>query len=359
MVVSHAAMPREVHETTITFAAHHSQENRSMPSLSRAIVALIPACLGVALVAAPAWAQTFPVPGKPLRIVVPFPPGGQTDVIARLIAPRLTEALGGTPVVVDNKAGANTMLGAQEVARAAPDGHTLLFTNPAAHTQLPHLVSKIAYDAVKDFTPVAQFVSTTVVLVGNPSVPATNLSQLLGFARANPGKLNYASFAAGSSSHLYAEILKQQANVDIQHIPYKGTADAMRDLLGGQVQLMFDGIATATVNIRAGKVRPFGIAGRERSQALPEVPTFNEQGISGIDVSSFIGFFAPGNQPREITARLNQELVKVLRIPEVAEVIRRGGNEPVVGSAEDFAREVQNQYETWGRVIKRIGLKLD
>jgi tripartite-type tricarboxylate transporter receptor subunit TctC len=316
--------------------------------------------IAAALVAAaPALAQNFPVPGKPIRIVVPFPPGGQTDVYARLVGPRLTEALGGTPVVVENKPGANTALGAADVARSAPDGHSILFTNPAALTQLPHLVSKLQYDPVKDFTPVAQFVTTTVVLVANPSVPANTVGELIAYAKANPAKLNYASFAMGSSSHLYAEMLKLQAGVDIVHVPYKGTADAMRDLLGGQVQLMFDGLATATANTRAGKVKALGIADKKRNPALPDVPTFTEQGIAGVDVGSWIGFFGPGGLPREVTARLNGELVKIARVPEVSEVIRKGGNEPAGGTPEEFAREVQSQSETWGRVIRQIGIRLD
>ncbi len=317
------------------------------------------AALAFVLAAAgPVAAQTFPIPGKPVRIVIPFPPGGQTDVLARIVAPRLGEALG-VPVVVENKPGANTMLGAQEVARAAPDGHTLLFTNPASLTQLPHLVSKLAYDPAKDFTPIIQFVRTTVVLVASPAVPASNVQELIAYAKANPGKLNYASFATGSSSHLYAEMLKMQAGIDLLHVPYKGTADAMRDLFGGQVQLMFDGVATAVANTKAGKVKALGIAGVERNPALPDVPTITEQGIAGIDIVSWIGFFGPGGMAPATVARLNAELAKILNVPEVNDLVRKGGNEPAGGSPQDFARSVQDQYDRWGRVIKHVGIKLE
>lgn len=321
------------------------------------LVALMAACGAIAV--APLAAQTFPVAGKPIRIVVPFPPGGQTDVYARVVAQHLGESLGGTSVIVENKAGANTLLGAGDIARAAPDGHSLILINPPALTQLPHLLSKMPFDPVKDFTPVMQFVRTTVVLVAHPSVPVSSVRDLIAHARANPGKINYASWAAGSSSHLYAEMLKLNSGIDLTHIPYKGTADAMRDLLGGQVQVMFDGMATATANSRAGKVKALAIADRQRSPALPDVPTFIEQGVQGIDMTSWIGFFGPGGMPAPVTARLNAELQKVLAIPKVAELIRSGGNEPAGGSPEEFARAVADQSDRWGKVIRHIGLKLD
>ena len=319
------------------------------------------AVLAAAAAVAPlqADAQAFPVPGKPIRIVVPFPPGGQTDVYARLVAQRLAEPLGGVSVVVENKPGGNTTLGAADVARAPADGHALLFINPAAMTQLPHLVSKMPFDPMKDFTPVIQFVRTTVVLVAHPSVPVSSVRDLVAYAKANPGKLNYASWAQGSSSHLYAEMLKLQAGIDLLHVPYKGTTDAMRDLLGGQVQLMFDGLATATANTRANRVKALGIADTQRSGALQEVPTFAEQGVNGIDIASWIGFFGPAGMPAATTARLNAELLRVLRQPDVTELIRKGGNEPAGGTPEEFARAVREQSDTWGKVIRHIGLKLD
>ena len=305
-----------------------------------------------------ALAQGFPTPGKTIRIIVPFPPGGQTDIHARLVAPRLAESLG-VPVVVENKPGASTALGAQEVARAAADGHTLLYANPTAHTQLPHLVGKLAYDPFADFTPIVRFVRAATVLVAAPGLPAANVRELVAYARANPGKLNYASVSPGSSSHLNAEMLKQQAGIDILHVPYKGSADATRDLFGGQVQLMFDGLATAVTNVRAGRVKALGLADTQRNPALPDVPTFTEQGVPGIDIYGWIGFFGPGSLPRETTARLNAELNRILAQPEVREALRRGGNDPDGGSADDFARTVRDQHDRWGAVIRKLGLRLE
>ena len=312
----------------------------------------------VAMLSSPSQAQTFPIAGKPVRIIVPFPPGGQTDIHARLVAPRLSEALG-VPVVLENKPGASTALGAQEVARALPDGHTLLYANPTAHTQLPHLVSKLNYDPFNDFTPLLRFVRAATVLIAAPGLPVNNVRELVAHAKANPGKLNYASVSPGSSSHLNAEMLKQQADIELLHVPYKGSADATRDLFGGQVQLMFDGPATAVVNVKAGRVKALGVADTRRNAALPEVPTFAEQGVAGIDIFGWIGFFGPGNLPADTTTRLNAELNRILALPEIQDVLKKGGNDPDGGSAADFARTVRDQHERWGRVIRSLGLKLD
>ncbi|MBL8386587.1 MAG: tripartite tricarboxylate transporter substrate binding protein [Burkholderiales bacterium] len=322
-------------------------------------LAVIALCSAAALAAsAAASAQGFPQPGRAVRIIVPFPPGGQTDIHARLVAPRLADALG-VPVVVENKPGASTALGATEVARAAADGHTLLYANPTAHTQLPHLTGKLAYDPFRDFTPIVSFVRAATVLVATPAVPAANVRELVAHAKANPGKLNYASVSPGSSSHLNAEMLKMQAGIDILHVPYKGSADAIRDLFGGQVQLMFDGLATAVANVRAGRVKALGVADTRRNPALPDVPTFTEQGVAGIDIFGWIGFFGPGGLPRETTARLNADLNRILALPEIRDAVLKGGNDPDGGSAEDFARTVRDQHERWGRVIRSLGLKLD
>lgn len=303
-------------------------------------------------------AHGFPLAGKPIRIIVPFPPGGQTDIHARMVAPRLAEALG-VAVVVENKPGASTALGAAEVARAAADGHTLLYANPTAHTQLPHLVSKLPYDPFTDFTPILRFVRAATVLVAAPGLPVANVRELVAYARANPGKLNYASVSPGSSSHLNAEMLKMQAGIDLLHVPYKGSADATRDLFGGQVQLMFDGLATAVTNVKAGRVKALAVADTRRNAAMPEVPTFSEQGVAGIDIYGWIGFFGPGNLPRETTLRLNTELNRILVQADMQEILKKGGNDPDGGSAEDFARTVRDQHERWGRVIKSLGLKLE
>jgi tripartite-type tricarboxylate transporter receptor subunit TctC len=305
-----------------------------------------------------AFAQSFPVAGRPIRIVVPFPPGGQTDIHARLVAPKLGEAFG-VPVAVDNKPGASSVIAAQDVARATADGHTLFYTSLLTHTQNPHLLAKLPYDPFRDFTPITLFVHSGTVLVAHPSLPADNVRELVAYAKANPGKLNYASVSPGSTSHLNAEWLKMLTGIELVHVPYKGSADAIRDLLGGQVQLMFDGATTAVQNFRAGKVKLLGAATEARIAALPELATVAEQGIDGVNISGWIGFFAPGGLPDEALGKLNRELVRIVLSPEVSDAIRKGGNEPVGNSPQEFARIVRDHHERWGRVIRHIGLKLD
>ena len=319
--------------------------------------ALLGVFAGVAW-AAGAIAQGFPIPGKSIRIVIPFPPGGQTDVHARLIAPRLSEALG-VAVIVENRPGAASFIAAQEVARAAPDGHTIFYTSLLTHTQNPHLYSKLPYDPFMDFTPIMQFVSSALALVSSPQLPANNLQELVAHARANPGKVNYASVSQGSTSHLYAEILKSQAGIDIVHIPYKGTADAMRDLYGNQVQILFDGPVTAVQNLKAGRVKVLAVTGSRRLPALPEVPTAAEQGVPGMELVGWIGFFGPGGMARETVARINAELVRISKTPEMIKVVVDGGLEPAANSPDQFTQVVKEHYERWGAVIRRIGLNLD
>jgi tripartite-type tricarboxylate transporter receptor subunit TctC len=305
-----------------------------------------------------AFAQTFPIPSRPIRIVVPFPPGGQTDIHARFIAPKLGEALG-VPIVVENKPGASTIIAAQEVARAAPDGHTIFYTSLLTHTQNPHLYSKLPYDALKDFTPIMQFVRAPLALVVANAVPATTLQELIGYAKANPGKVNYASISPGSTSHLYAELLKMQAGIDIVHIPYKGTADAMRDLFSNQVQMLFDGTVTAAANARGGKVRLIAVTGDRRLAAMPDTPTAAEQGVSGLELTGFIGFFGPGAMAGDTVRRLNAELVRIANQPEMLDLVRKGGLEPATNSPEEFTATVRDHHERWGQVIRRIGLVLE
>ena len=306
-----------------------------------------------------ACAQGFPQAGKSIRIVVPTPPGGTTDIQARLIGPKLGEALGGLPVLVDNKPGASTIIGAQDVARAAPDGYTLLYTFSVTHTQAPHLFTNIPYDALRDFTPVTLVAHAANILVVHESVPATNVRELVAYAKANPGMLNFASFSPGSSSHLQGELLKMEAQIDIHHVPYKGSGDALKDLLAGRVQLMFDGPATAIANARTGRVRMLGVIGAKRLPGASEVPTMAEAGFPGVGGIGYLGVFAPAGLPPQTLQRLNAELVKIVRSPEVSESLIRGGTEPAGSSPEEFAATVRELYDTWGRVIRQLALKLD
>ena len=306
-----------------------------------------------------AGAQGFPAPGKTIRIVVPTPPGGTTDLQARFIGARLGDVLG-VPVVIDDKPGASTIIGAQEVARAAPDGYTLLYTFSVTHTQAPHLFSKIPFDAFRDFTPITQVARASNILVVHESVPAKNVRELVAYAKANPGKINFASFSPGSSSHLQGELLKMEANIDIVHVPYKGSGDAIKDLLSGRVEMMFDGPATAILNAKTGRVRMVAVAGPNRLASAPEVPTMAEEGYPAVGATvGYLGVFGPGNMPAAILQRLNTELVKIIRSPEVKEFLVQGGTEPTGTSPQEFAAIVRELNEAWGRVIRKIGLKLD
>lgn len=307
--------------------------------------------------AAQGVAQEFPTAGKPIRVVVPFPPGGQADTLGRAVSMRMGEALG-VPVVMDFKPGASTAIGAQDVQRAAPDGHTLLFTNPLTHAQNPHLRAKIPYDP-KQFTPIFHYVISGNLLTVHPSVPANNVRELVAYAKANPGKLSFASISPGSSSHLLGELLMQKTGISMVHIPYKGAADANRDLWSGQVQMLFDGLGSAVPGIKAGRVRPLALAAKQRSSALPDVPTFEEAGVAGVDLEGYIGFFGPANMPPAIVNRINAELQKAMQAHAVNELILQSGNVPAGGPASNFAKLVADQTEAWGALIRSIGLKLE
>ena len=305
-----------------------------------------------------ACAQGFPSPGKSIRIVVPTPPGGTTDIQARLIAPKLGEALG-VPVVIDNKPGASTMIGAQDVARAAPDGHTLLYTFTVTHTQVPHLYAKVPYDPFRDFTPITHVARASTILVVHESIPVANVRDLVAYAKANPGRLNFGSFSPGSASHLMGELFKSQTGIDIVHVPYKGSGDAIKDLLSGRVQLMFDGPTTAIANTKTGRVKALAIAGPNRLPGAPGVPTMAEQGFPEIAGTGYLGFFGPANLPPATLRRLSVELMKIVRSGDVSESLILGGSEPTGTAPEEFAAIVRDLYEKWGRIIQQLGLKLD
>jgi tripartite-type tricarboxylate transporter receptor subunit TctC len=311
----------------------------------------------LALAATSLWAQTFPQPGKPIRVLVGFAAGGGTDIQARIVQPRLAEALGAN-VVVENKPGAGTSIAAAEVARAAPDGHTLLYSFNGAFAQVPFtLAGGVAYDPVKDFTPLSLGASGSQILVLHTAVPATNIRELLAWAKANPGKLNIASFGTGTSSHLFAEMFMRQSGVEMVHVPYKGTGDAVKDLLAGRVQIMFDAGTSALQNVATGRMRMLAVVGEKRSPFTPEVPTLTEQGIKGIDLVGWLGWFGPAGLPPETTKKLNAALVKALNEPGVRAAIEKGGYESVSSSPEELGALVRRDIDRWGRIIKDIGFK--
>lgn len=322
-------------------------------------LALATGLAGLAPAQAQAQAPAWPTAGKPIRIVVPFPPGSGSDVNARNVGKQLQDLLGGHPVIIDNKPGAGTFIGAQEVARAAADGHTLLYTIVITHTQNPHLYSKLPYDPFKDFTPLTQVMKSATVLIAHPSAPFNTVKELAAYAKANPGKLNFASFSAGSTSHLNGELLAQRTGTQMVHIPYKGTADASRALVAGEVQIYFDGTSSAVELIKGGRAKGLGTATPKRVPVLPDMPTIAEAGVSGIDIVGWQGLFGPGNMDPALATRIAGLLQKAVTSPEMLKAIAAQGNEPSGASGAEFAAIVKSDHDRWGEVIRAAKIKLD
>ena len=304
-----------------------------------------------------AHADTFP--DKPVTLVVPFPPGGPTDAMARTLAAEMKDRLG-QPMIVENRAGAGGNIGAEYVARATPDGQTLLFGTSGPLAINASLYRKVSYDPVKSFAPVIQVGHLPNILVVNPSVPAKNVKELVAYAKANPGKLSYASSGNGASSHLAGVLFNASAGVELQHIPYKGTGPALNDLLGGQVSMSFTDVLTALPYVKAGRLRALGVTTAERSQALPDVPTVAEQGVPGYDVSVFFGIVAPAGTPPERVAKLNQAFIEVLDTPKVKQLFASQGLEPAPAhTPQQLGKFIQVQMGKWAGVVKQSGAQLD
>ena len=297
-------------------------------------------------------AHAFPIAGKPVRIVVPFPPGGQTDIQARAIAQKMS----GT-VIVENKPGGSTVIGARDVQKAAPDGHTLLYTI-AIHLQLPHLHRAPPWDAFKDFTPITTGARSATVLTAHVSAPFNTVQELVAYAKANPGKLNYASFGTGTTSHLNGELFKRLAGIDIVHVPYKGSGDAMKDHITGAVQLFFDGPTTAISNAKTGRVKLIATAAETRKAALPEVPTMREAGYD-VGMWGYLWFWGPGGMPAATVEAVYRELARAIEHPEVKELFTKGGSEAAALPPAEMNRTARDLHERWGAVINQLGVKLD
>ena len=303
-------------------------------------------------------AQTtaFPQPGKPIRLLVPLAAGGSLDVQARVIAQKVTEQ-NGVNVLVENKPGASMTLAAAEVMRAPPDGHTLLFAASSIFAQNPHTLLNVPYDPFKDFTPISLATQGWLVLTVTSSMPAKSVRELIDWAKANPGKLVFGSFGVGSSSHVYAEAFAKAAGIEIVHVPYKGTADAVRDLFEGRVQAYFDASPSAITNAQTGRVRMIGVAAPKRSQHMPDVPTIAEQGVAGIDLPGFVLVAGPPKMPAPIVAKLNEMFVQALSTQPVKEAIAKGAYEAAPSTPEELATMIRANYERWGEMIKSIGFQ--
>ncbi len=305
----------------------------------------------------PALAQTGAFPNRPVKLVVPFPPGGPVDTVARTVAQKLQD-LWGQPVVVDNRAGAGGQVGADLAAKAAPDGYTV-FVCSIHHTVLPALKAKLPYDIEKDFVPLSFGARFPIVLVLAPGVDAKNVAELTALAKRQPGKLAYASSGNGGGTHLAGELFDLQAGTKLMHVPYKGSAPAMADVLGGQVQMMFADAPTALPQVRGGKVRAIGVAQAQRSELFPGVPTFAEAGVPGYDAYSWAGFVAPAAVPKDVAAKLSADIARVLALPDVKARLHDAGAEPAPSSPEAFGQFLAAELAKWGRVVKAGNIQAD
>lgn len=307
-----------------------------------------------ALPAAALAASTYP--DRPVRLVVGFPPGGAADILGRSAAQQLGDRLG-QQVVVDNRGGAGGLIATEIAVKANADGYTLLFSS-IPHVINPHLYKKVAYDAIRDFTPVVQFVSVPLMMASGPSLPAKSVKELIDYAKANPGKINYGSAGSGSSSHLAVELFKSMAGIRMEHIPYKGTGPLITDMLGGQIGVTIASAVPLAPQVRSGKLRGLAVTGPIRSAAFPELPAIAET-VKGYEVVNWFGVFAPAGTPAEVVRRINAELNAALKNPELVKRLNAQGADAVGGSADGFARVVKADYAKWAKVVKESGAKVE
>ena len=304
---------------------------------------------------APAPGQSYPV--KPVRIIVPFAPGG-VDVTARIIADRLTAALG-QPFIVENRAGAGGSVGAKMVASSDPDGHTLMFSTPGPVVVSPVMNRNAGYDAVKSFAPVAIVAQSPLLLVIHPSVPAKTLKELVAYAKANPGKVHFPSPGFGTQPHLVGEMFKSMTGLDIVHVPYRGSAPAITDLLAGQMQIYFDNFANLLQHVESGKLRAIAVSGDGRSPQLPDVATMDQSGYGGLAATYWNGIFAPAGTPAAVVARLNVTVNQALAAPEVRAALQKLGSDPKTETPQEFTAFIAAESERWGKVVRDANIKVE
>lgn len=297
-------------------------------------------------------------PDRVVRIVNPYPPGGSVDVMARILAQKLSDNLG-QQFIVENRSGGGGNTGSDYVAKAEPDGYTLLFTAPGPLTVNQTLYTKLAFDPAKDFAPIALFATAPIVLIVNPAVPANNVQELIALAKREPGKINFASAGNGTTNHLSGELFKSRANIDIVHVPYRGAGPAMNDIVGGHVQMFFDLMPVVLPQIATGKVRALANAGAKPPSALPDVPTIAEQGLAGFDASSWYGLVAPARTPEPVLAKLRDEVAKALKAPDMIARIHELGSEPGTVFGSDFGAFMAAETRKWADVIRTSGAKAD
>jgi tripartite-type tricarboxylate transporter receptor subunit TctC len=310
----------------------------------------------VALAPDVASAQAFP--NKPVKLVIPFPPGGSLDNIGRLLAQKISDSWG-QPIVVENRPGAGGNVGADAVAKSAPDGYTVVMGALSTHAVNPSLYPRMPYDAVKDFAPISNVAITPNVLTTNAALPVTSLKELIAYAKANPGKVNFGSGSNGSAGHLAGELFKVETGTDVAHIPFKGGAPATQALVAGDTQFMFDNLANAMAQLKGGKIRAIAVTTAQRSKLAPDLPTMAEAGMPGFDISTWFGLLAPAGTPPDVIAKWNTEVVKALNAPDVREKMLAQGAEPAPTTPAEFASFIAREREKYARIIKASGAKVD
>ena len=314
-------------------------------------------CVLPLLLATGAHAQTA-YPMRPVRIVVPFPPGGPSDVALRTLTPRLSELLG-QPVVVDNRGGAGGATGTELVAKSPPDGYTLLHGTIGGLAVAPTLHSKLGYNTLRDLAPLTQTVNVAYIVTLHPSVPVKSIKELLALAKARPDKLNYGSSGAGTGPHLAGELLKMMGGVAMVHVPYKGSAPAQTALISGEVDLTFENTLIVLPQVKSGRVRPIAATGAQRSKLMPDLPTVAESGVPGYSATGWYGLVAPAATPKDIITRLNSDITRVLRMPEIADRLNSLAAEPAPGTPEQFTAFIRSEIEKWAKVVKAANMKVD
>jgi len=315
------------------------------------------AAIAGAMLPLAARAQAPEWPSRPVRFIVPYPPGGPTDIMGRIIAQAVQGPLG-QPFVVENRAGANGLIGSEQAARAAPDGSTFL-VNASAHVIVPHLTPNMPIDVLADFAPVTNIAAVPLWLVVNPALPVRSVVEFIAYARANPGKIAYASSSQGGAPHLAGELFKLMTGTDLVHVPYRGSGPAGQDLIAGTVQAMFDSVPASAGAVRDGRLRALGVTTRNRIAPFPDLPTIAEAGVPGYEISTWYGIWAPARTPPTIIARLQQAVATAARNPETRARFDALGAEPVADSPEDYARFVRAEYDRWGKLVRDARIKLD
>ncbi len=353
-------MPRSVISASATARASESStsapQRRAFTFAALATAAAIAGLSTAALMPSTAQAQSYPT--KPITIIVPFSAGGTTDILARVVGLHMSATLG-QPVIVDNRAGAGGNIGGQAAARANADGYTIFMGTVGTHAINQSLYKKMPFDPIKDFAPLSRVAMVPNLLVANPGQPYKSVKELIAYAKANPGKVNFASAGNGSSIHLSGELFKQMTGVDMQHVPYKGSAPAVADLLGGQTSIMFDNMPSAIPHVKGGKLRALAVTTATRSPALPDVPTIAEAGGPGYEATSWFGLLAPTGTPPAVVAQLNAAILKALADPEVKKKLAEQGAEAHGETPDQFAAFIKSETAKWGKVVQASGASLD